>query len=87
MQTEFCQGKCRLALCEAELALPHRLARDRPRLRNLIVDFATARPAGFDSARFVDFYHLDSLGAALLSQALADTLYQQGYGSTKASLP
>jgi hypothetical protein len=74
---ELCGLGHRRQLCEAEWSLPERIARDFPAMRNRIMDFSRKAPDSLKEEQFVDLYHLDSLGAVALSQALIDSLRQR----------
>jgi hypothetical protein len=74
---ELCGLGYRRQLCEAEWALPQSIAHDFPAMRKRIISMANRAPDPIHAGHFVDLYHLDSLGAVAMSQALIDSLRQR----------
>lgn len=81
IDTSECQGDFLSRICAAEMELPRRIAGDLPALEKRIINAMRPAPLGLGPDRFVDLYHLDSLGAELLSRALADSLRSRGFAA------
>lgn len=65
------------SLCEAERLLPQKIAQDRPQIASHILDFTSDPIDALNASNFVDFYHLDSAGAVLYTQAIGDSLFHK----------